>query len=65
MNLLPDDNRFVRECLAHIPYNVRYKVMREYENIWKEGATLYNENAGRRTANLYLLRMVNEHTTRS
>jgi hypothetical protein len=63
MNLLHDDNRFVRECLAHIPYNLRMKIMREYELIWEDAKTYAgNENSGRREANKFLLGKVNEFT---
>jgi len=60
-DMLRDDEMFIRRVTENVPYNARRAALRGYFNAWSIGMAeaeikAHRQNAGRRAANLYLMK---------
>ena len=67
IDLLPDDIKHIRKCLAKIPHHQQKEILHKYVEIYQRimaecECPLSGQNLGRKSANLYLLGAVSAGT---
>jgi hypothetical protein len=67
IQLLPDDLKHIRKCLASIPHHKQKEILHKYVEIYQRvmaecECDISGQNLARRSANLYLLGVVSDRT---